>query len=283
MKTIILDTAALAQMVILVSKANDEIDEAAELMNRVVSHNDWTCKERTSISDGIQRCKKSICSLQEANRSFMYAFKRVLSNMTKKEQDISTGFQSVESILAKILGAGLVTSGVVGAASAISQATGSSKCSFDFWESGLTQTTVSGHLWQNIINSITNINSTTDESANEDSHAHSNPLDAVASIWEDGKTAIDLITDVVVPSPLPTHTDTWQSPFIDGLPLAVIKDYLNSPTTTDSSSQSAVGSFVKEVAQVTADAKAQLFDAANFTAVVGPVDFQNLLAGMEEK
>ena len=119
--TLSYDAYLMQQLVAACQTANDEIVKAQQLITSVKSHADWTCKEKSVIDELMEECKKLINRMQDDENSFLNVLKEVEGELDGAEKSISSLFQGVESILAKVLSipAGVVTTvgtGLLGAA-----------------------------------------------------------------------------------------------------------------------------------------------------------------------
>ncbi|MBQ1931109.1 MAG: hypothetical protein II347_03095 [Lachnospiraceae bacterium] len=119
--TLSYDAYLMQQLVAACQTANDEILKAQQLITSVKSHADWTCKEKSVIDELMEECKKLINRMQDDENSFLNVLKEVEGELDGAEKSISSLFQGVESILAKVLSipAGVVTTvgtGLLGAA-----------------------------------------------------------------------------------------------------------------------------------------------------------------------
>lgn len=119
--TLSYDAYLMQQLVAACQTANDEILKAQQLITSVKSHADWTCKEKSVIDELMEECKKLINRMQDDENSFLNVLKEVEGELDGAEKSISSLFQGVESILAKVLAipAGVVSTvggGLLGAA-----------------------------------------------------------------------------------------------------------------------------------------------------------------------
>ena len=101
--TLSYDAYLMQQLVAACQTANDEILKAQQLITSVKSHADWTCKEKSVIDELMEECKKLINRMQDDENSFLNVLKEVEGELDGAEKSISSLFQGVESILAKVL------------------------------------------------------------------------------------------------------------------------------------------------------------------------------------
>lgn len=110
-----IDTDIMKELVRATSTANDAIDEAVEVLNKITIHNDWGCKEKNSINNYTTSNKNKIKTLQEHSRSFLSILSSVSAEFENSENRIKDMFQSVESLLGKVFST--LTGGQTSAAS----------------------------------------------------------------------------------------------------------------------------------------------------------------------
>ena len=114
-----IDTEIMRQLVSACSAANDSINEAVDVLNRVTAHNDWGCKERNSINEYTNQNKVRIRALQEKSKSFLSTLTQVSHDFENAETSISDMFSSLESLLGGVIaipitGGGLINTGTWG-------------------------------------------------------------------------------------------------------------------------------------------------------------------------
>ena len=97
------DAYLMQQLVLACQTANDEIVKAQQLITSVKSHADWTCKEKSVIDELMEEFKKLINRMQDDENNFLTVLKDVENELDTAENSISSLFQGVESILAKVL------------------------------------------------------------------------------------------------------------------------------------------------------------------------------------
>lgn len=96
---ILIDTEIMRQLVFACSAANDSINEAVDVLERLTTHNDWGCKERDSINEYTNQNKIRIRALQEKSRNFLEALTLVSHDFENAESSISDMFSSLEALL----------------------------------------------------------------------------------------------------------------------------------------------------------------------------------------
>ena len=98
-----IDTEIMRQLVLACSAANDSINDAVDVLNRVTSHNDWGCKERNSINEYTNQNKVRIRALQEKSKSFLNTLTAVSHDFENAETSISDMFSSLEGLLGSVI------------------------------------------------------------------------------------------------------------------------------------------------------------------------------------
>lgn len=99
-----IDPENLDTMSVTMENATDAMDEAVQLMLQIVSHRDWTCRERYSINDKIQEIQKNVKTILEWGSSFSRTVRQVLKRLKEKEKRISGIFETIDSIIGRIIG-----------------------------------------------------------------------------------------------------------------------------------------------------------------------------------
>ena len=98
-----LNTDQLQTAVQIARSANAAISDAANLLNSVVSHNDWQCPERSEINDNTSRNRSQILTLQtDAERLYnniCFAAEQFLA----AEQELASSFNNVDAPIASFL------------------------------------------------------------------------------------------------------------------------------------------------------------------------------------
>ena len=97
-----LDTDSLRSVVSAAKQANAAIEEAANLLNSIVEHNDWECSERATIINYTRENKRQINTLEENAGSYYNAVNRAADRFEEEEQRHIAAQGSVDSILASI-------------------------------------------------------------------------------------------------------------------------------------------------------------------------------------
>lgn len=117
-----IDTSTLQQLAQAAGTANDAIEQAMEILNRISSHNDWSCKEKDAINDYTTNNKKRARQLHENALSYLNAVKCITHDFENAETGISDMFSSVESLLAGVLQAaeGVVSNVIDGVQTGVS-------------------------------------------------------------------------------------------------------------------------------------------------------------------
>lgn len=99
-----IDPENLETMSVIMENATDAMDEAVQLMLQIVTHRDWTCRERYTINDKIEEIQKAVKLILEWGGSFAKVVRQVLKRLKEKEKRISGIFETIDSIIGRIIG-----------------------------------------------------------------------------------------------------------------------------------------------------------------------------------
>lgn len=99
-----IDPENLEQMSAVMESATDAIEEAVALMTQIVTHRDWTCKERYRINEQIEEIQKAVRLIMTMGSGFARAVRRVLKKFKEREERIRQLFETVEDMLRRLLG-----------------------------------------------------------------------------------------------------------------------------------------------------------------------------------
>ena len=108
-----IDTDQLRSAVTVAEKANEEITEAMNLLNRIVEHKDWVCKERNSINNNTVYNKETAKQIQGKSNAFYQAIKQASDMFDQVEQDNIKRTNQVDGLIGEMTS---VTLGAFGAA-----------------------------------------------------------------------------------------------------------------------------------------------------------------------
>lgn len=100
---ILFDTAHIVSMMVKLQNANEEINRALDILNSVVTHDSWLCRERAVINDYILENRKKIQRLQSNCDAFTNVAKNVLDEFIAVEKKIPHMFENVDVHIARIL------------------------------------------------------------------------------------------------------------------------------------------------------------------------------------
>lgn len=104
-----IDTIVMKNLASASSAANEAIDNAAEALNRISTHNDWGCKEKNAINEYAVSNKNRVKNLQENSRNFLNVVTQAANDFESSENSIIDMFSSIESILSDWLKIGTIT------------------------------------------------------------------------------------------------------------------------------------------------------------------------------
>lgn len=98
-----IDTDVLRSSVATAEQANASISEALSLLNQVVIHNDWQCKERYQINENTLANCQTAQEIQNHASSFYQAVKQVSEQFDEAEQNNIGRVNQVDGLLGQIL------------------------------------------------------------------------------------------------------------------------------------------------------------------------------------
>lgn len=99
-----IDPDNLESMSIIMENATDALSEAVTLMMQIVSHRDWTCKERKKINEEIENIQKAVKIILFWGSAFAKVVRLVLKRLREKENRLSGIFEAIDSIIGRIIG-----------------------------------------------------------------------------------------------------------------------------------------------------------------------------------
>lgn len=98
-----IDTGILRSSVATAEQANASISEALSLLNQVVIHNDWQCKERYQINENTLANRQTAQEIQNHASSFYHAVKQASEEFDEVEQNNIRRVNQVDGLIAQIL------------------------------------------------------------------------------------------------------------------------------------------------------------------------------------
>lgn len=104
-----LDTDQLKSLLAQLESANNQIDEAMSLLQRVTTHTSWGCSERSQINERILQNRQQMQRIQQDSESFLNTTRAVADDFCATENDISNWFSSVDEAIAKVMNIALVS------------------------------------------------------------------------------------------------------------------------------------------------------------------------------
>ena len=98
-----IDTELLKQAATAAEKANEEITQAMEMINRVTEHNDWNCKKRDVINSYASENRQAIGIIQSNSSSFYSAVKEASRRFSDKEEELARNSNRLDDIISSII------------------------------------------------------------------------------------------------------------------------------------------------------------------------------------
>lgn len=100
---IVIDTEILKHLAGIAGRVNEEIRDAADILNSVTTHNDWGCSERDTINNFTIQNKTKIKQISDASSNFYNIINSVSDEFAMVERDIPSMFSSVDSIIGHVI------------------------------------------------------------------------------------------------------------------------------------------------------------------------------------
>lgn len=100
---IAVDTEALKTLDAAARSAAAELEAAAQYLNQITEHSDWSCRERAEINERIWEIRRRSAEVTEASGSFAGALARAAGTFTDTENTIAQLFEGVERLLSGVL------------------------------------------------------------------------------------------------------------------------------------------------------------------------------------
>lgn len=97
------DPETVKALVAACQTANDQLQKAQSLLDRIQSHGDWTCKEKSAIDERMGECRKQIGRLGERQLSFLQAVRQAEEDLCGAQRRVSSLFDGVDELLGRIL------------------------------------------------------------------------------------------------------------------------------------------------------------------------------------
>jgi hypothetical protein len=98
-----LDTDQLRSAVSVAEKANQDITEAMNFLDKIVVHNDWVCPERDTINENTERNKNTASTIQQNAEAFYNAVKQASERFDETEQNNISRTNKVDGLISGIV------------------------------------------------------------------------------------------------------------------------------------------------------------------------------------
>lgn len=110
-----LDTGVMFELANYAKTACQYVEESSQVAYQIVPHNDWNCKERDYINDGIETIRKYQARISEKMSHFSGAISQVATAFQEAEASLPNLFNEVDACVGEILSVGGVKSADIGA------------------------------------------------------------------------------------------------------------------------------------------------------------------------
>lgn len=97
------NTDELKNAVSIARKANEQLTDAMEALNRIVIHTDWECAERDDMNENTSRNRRDIGNIQEDCESFYSNICYAADRFCALEQEVASSFGAIEGSLSSFI------------------------------------------------------------------------------------------------------------------------------------------------------------------------------------
>lgn len=98
-----IDTTVLRDLVNAASSVNEAVNDAAEVLYSITTHNSWGCRERDAINDYTAKNKTKIKTMKENTDAFYHIIRTITGEFENTERSIADLFGSVESVISSVI------------------------------------------------------------------------------------------------------------------------------------------------------------------------------------
>lgn len=89
--------------------AKEKIDESANIVSRIVEHNNWNCRERDTINQRIYSIKSQQKNMQEKFGTFAEKIKISAAQFSEIDTKTLTAFRDLDALFSQILSVSTAT------------------------------------------------------------------------------------------------------------------------------------------------------------------------------
>ena len=90
----------------IAAAANESLVNGVNTLNRVTSHNDWTCKERTAINQQLEKCKQLSNEIYNCSQQYFAYIRQMTGEYDILFNSIPSKLRRSEQIIAKLMSVG---------------------------------------------------------------------------------------------------------------------------------------------------------------------------------
>lgn len=98
-----IDTIALESVVASAKTANEDIIDAAKLLNQIPQHTDWSCSEKNIINNNAQSNKDRVTKINNTSSMFLDNIRAMCNELSDAENNLPNTWSDLEGSLANIL------------------------------------------------------------------------------------------------------------------------------------------------------------------------------------
>ena len=108
-----IDTDTLKQCSTAAKSATDQLNDAANIIMQITTHQDWECPNKDKINNYISTNRQLISQLVQDAANFDAVIKTVTDEFVQQESQISSMFEEIEELLASVLNVATVSTGSI--------------------------------------------------------------------------------------------------------------------------------------------------------------------------
>ena len=97
------NTDELKTAVSIARKANEQLTDAMEALNRIVIHTDWECAERDDMNENTSRNRRDIGNIQENCETLYSNICYAADCFCNLEQEVASSFGTIEGPLSSFI------------------------------------------------------------------------------------------------------------------------------------------------------------------------------------
>ncbi len=108
-----IDTDTLKECSSAASNATAQLNDAANIIMQITTHNDWVCANKDKINGYITTNRQFMMQLVQDAKSFDNAIQQVTDSFVEEESKIGSMFEEIEELLAGVLNVNTISTGTI--------------------------------------------------------------------------------------------------------------------------------------------------------------------------